>query len=158
MNILENFVNKFSIEQKSASSLNYNENNNNIGGIVTKTLNTKSYLSTNDSVYMDTNRVAYSPKTVNGSTLDINTNNLITTFNNNSPNNSICHDNTIKSTNSSEINSNSKKTMRNMFSYSQIEILENIFEQTHYPDSTMREKLRFVLLLTKKHNTRLFFF
>jgi hypothetical protein len=30
---------------------------------------------------------------------------------------------------------------RNMFSMDQIEILENVFEQTHYPDSLMRERL-----------------
>jgi hypothetical protein len=28
-----------------------------------------------------------------------------------------------------------------MFSIDQIEVLENVFEQTHYPDSLMRERL-----------------
>ncbi|RNA21213.1 ALX homeobox 1 [Brachionus plicatilis] len=33
------------------------------------------------------------------------------------------------------------KRVRNMFTASQIEILEKVFEQTHYPDSSMREQL-----------------
>ena len=33
------------------------------------------------------------------------------------------------------------KRIRNMFNTKQIEILEKVFEQTHYPDSTMREQL-----------------
>jgi hypothetical protein len=33
------------------------------------------------------------------------------------------------------------KRIRNMFSPKQIEILEKVFEQTHYPDSAIRESL-----------------
>jgi hypothetical protein len=33
------------------------------------------------------------------------------------------------------------KRIRNMFNAKQIEILERVFEQTHYPDSAMREQL-----------------
>jgi hypothetical protein len=33
------------------------------------------------------------------------------------------------------------KRIRNMFNTKQIEILERVFEQTHYPDSAMREQL-----------------
>lgn len=33
------------------------------------------------------------------------------------------------------------KRVRNMFNAAQIDILERVFEQTHYPDSTMREQL-----------------
>ena len=33
------------------------------------------------------------------------------------------------------------KRIRNMFSPKQIELLEKVFEQTHYPDSTIRESL-----------------
>lgn len=33
------------------------------------------------------------------------------------------------------------KRIRNMFSTNQIEILEKVFEQTHYPDATIREQL-----------------
>jgi paired mesoderm homeobox protein 2 len=33
------------------------------------------------------------------------------------------------------------KRIRNMFNVKQIEILERVFEQTHYPDATMREQL-----------------
>ncbi|CAF0709705.1 unnamed protein product [Brachionus calyciflorus] len=33
------------------------------------------------------------------------------------------------------------KRIRNMFTASQIEILEKVFEQTHYPDSSIREQL-----------------
>lgn len=33
------------------------------------------------------------------------------------------------------------KRVRNMFTASQIEILEKVFEQTHYPDSSIREQL-----------------
>lgn len=33
------------------------------------------------------------------------------------------------------------KRMRNMFTLNQIEILEKVFESTHYPDSSIREHL-----------------
>jgi hypothetical protein len=136
MNILENFVNKFSIEQKSAT-VGYNENSNFGSGMLSKSLNTKSYLTNSiDAIYMDN----YTNNNTTPTPIDINS----FKSNSDSPTSSTCHDNTNtnKNTNSTVINSNCKKTMRNMFSYSQIEILENIFEQTHYPDSTMREKLR----------------
>jgi hypothetical protein len=39
------------------------------------------------------------------------------------------------------------KRIRNMFNTKQIQVLEKIFEQTHYPDSTMREQLSMSLNL-----------
>ena len=40
------------------------------------------------------------------------------------------------------------KRTRRMFSQIQIDILENIFEQTHYPDSSMRTSLSIKLNLS----------
>ena len=142
------------------SSANHNENNNNTD-VLTKTMNTKpsSYvISTapsidSNSIYTENASHFYSNTTPPISTVHANNDNFksfasFTSFSNsNSPESNTCIKNSTNTTKSasnltnSSINSSSKKTMRNMFSYSQIEILENIFEQTHYPDSTMREKL-----------------
>ena len=67
------------------------------------------------------------------------------------------HNNLVERRSSSSPNNNNKncsinnnplsyaqienKRIRNMFNTKQIEILERVFEQTHYPDSTMREQL-----------------
>lgn len=38
-------------------------------------------------------------------------------------------------------NDKKKKGIRDIFSINQLKLLENVFEQTHYPDSAMREHL-----------------
>ena len=148
MNLLENFVNKFSNDQKSFSFNNkLNESNNSTIDTLTKTINTKkSYLSNNlaanptenmsQAIYLDNSSIIDNNDSIfNNNQIPANISGQpvhLASFN--------CDSNSPKNC-SQDGNSNSKKTMRNMFSYSQIEILENIFEQTHYPDSTMREKL-----------------
>jgi hypothetical protein len=124
MNLLENFVNKFSIEQKSASFI---LNDNSRSSMLTKT---KSNLPTTTTTFNNNNNNNFNNSCYN-----------IPIYMDNIDDNSnlISFPSCTNDPTQTEISS--KKGMRNMFSYNQIEILENVFEQTHYPDSTMREKL-----------------
>lgn len=199
MNLLENFVNKFTIEQSTPSiSLNFTQykqfNSNNDDSCNTKsgqlddenysvdgyTTNAKTYksyiptgpispsssnttvinsiqkcfnMSNNSSLYNDNksilNNQIFTAKDVNSTHLNANNNGNTNTSTCNSYNNNILainsnhnhHNIHHQHQNQQSQDHNQKKGMRNMFNYSQIEILETIFEQTHYPDSTMREKL-----------------